>query len=313
MTTTASSQTTEKSKNDASQGFDFDVVRRNMASPAIIFLVIVTQIPLILTLYYSIRRWNLLRPNRIGWIGFDHYIRFITSPEFWQIIGTTLILTFSIVGLSIGVGLAFALLLNRDFPGRGVCRTLLITPFLIMPTVYAVMWKSMLLNPSFGLVNWLIGLVGIDNIAFLSQYPLSSIIVIVAWHWIPFAMLILLSGLQSLPEDLLEAAQIDGANAFDIFRYVIIPHLRRFIEIIILLETVFILSIFGEIFITTSGGPGIRTTNLAYDIYQEAFESFNIGGASALGVYAIVLANVIVILFIQFLRLGEPAEEYAQS
>ena len=137
---------------------------------------------------------------------------------------------------------------------------------------------------------------------------MASVVTIVSWQWIPFVMLILLAGLQSLPESAVEAASIDGASGFTMFRYIILPHLRTFIEIALLLEVIFVLNVFGVIFVTTSGGPGIATTNLPYEIYKEAFSRWNIGRASALGVFAVVLANIVVFMFLQVLRRQQEGE-----
>jgi sorbitol/mannitol transport system permease protein len=278
--------------------------RKSLPLPAIIFMVIVTQIPVLLTLRYSLERWNLLRPERRATIWFDNYIDIIQNRDFWTIILNTLVLTFSVVVLTLVFGLLLALLLNRDFPGRNIVRTMLITPFLIMPTVSAVLWKNVLFNPAFGLLAALFAMLGLDRPDFLADAPMMSVIIIIVWQWTPFMMLILLAGLQSLDTEQIEASQIDGANAFTQFRYIVLPHLQRYIEIAVLMETLFILSVFGEIFVTTSGGPGIQTTNLSFGIYQEAFNRWNIGEASAMGVYAIILANIVVLLFVRVLRRG---------
>jgi sorbitol/mannitol transport system permease protein len=270
--------------------------------PAIIYLIIVTQVPFVLTLYYSTSNWNLLRPARTAFIGLRNYLQPFQNPEFLAILGNTFALTVSVVVLSLVFGLLFAMLLNRSFRGRNVLRTLMITPFLIMPTVTAVIWKNVLLNPAFGLIASLSVLLGAPRVDWLAQYPMQSLVVIVIWEWTPFMMLILLAGLQSLPQEPLEAARIDGAGPLGLFRYIILPYLMRYIEIAVLLETLFVLTIFGEIFVTTSGGPGIATTNLAYDIYMEAFQRWNIGRASALGVFAVILANIVVTLFLRVLR-----------
>jgi sorbitol/mannitol transport system permease protein len=270
--------------------------------PAIIYLIIVTQVPFLMTLYFSTSNWNLLRPARTAFIGLRNYLQPFQNSEFLVILGNTLVLTLSVVVLSLAFGLLLAMLLNRSFPGRSVLRTLLITPFLIMPTVTAVIWKNVLLNPAFGLIASLSVLLGGPRVDWLAQYAMQAVIVIVIWEWTPFMMLILLAGLQSLPQEPLEAARIDGANFLGLFRHIILPFLTRYIEIAVLLETLFVLSIFGEIFVTTSGGPGIATTNLAYDIYMEAFQRWNIGRASALGVFAVILANIVVTLFLRVLR-----------
>jgi sorbitol/mannitol transport system permease protein len=276
--------------------------RQHLPLPAIIFMVIVTQIPLLLTLGFSLERWNLLRPERRKFLWFDNYLDIIQEPDFWTIIGNTLVLTASVVFFTLVFGLLLALLLNRDFIGRGIVRTLLITPFLLMPTVSAVLWKNVLFNPAFGLLAAVCNILGLERPDMLANYPMLSVVIIIVWEWTPFMMLILLAGLQSLDHEQMEAAQIDGASNVVLFRWIVLPHLRRYIELAILLETLFILSIFGEIFVTTTGGPGIQTTNLSFGIYLEAFQRWNLGSASALGVYAIILANIILAVFIRVLR-----------
>lgn len=283
-------------------------LRRLLPMPAIIFMIIVTQFPLLLTLRYSLERWNLLRPERRQDIGLANYPKILADSDFWVVIGNTLLLTLSVVVITLILGMMLALLLNRDFFARGLVRTLLITPFLLMPTVSAVLWKNVLFNPAFGLLAAVFALLGLPRPDMLADYPMPSVIAIVVWQWTPFMMLILLAGLQSLDHEQVEAAQIDGGGALTLFRYIIVPHLRRYIELAILLETLFILSIFGEIFVTTSGGPGIQTTNLSYAIYQEAFQRWDIGDASALGVYAIIFANIVVLLFIRVLRRDQKPE-----
>ena len=283
---------------------DAFALRRYLPAPAIIFMVLVTQIPLLFTLRFSLERWNLLRPDRRADIGFDNYVKIIEDRDFWVIIGNTIVLTVSVVVITLILGMILALLLNREFPGRGIVRTMLITPFLLMPTVSAVLWKNVLFNPAFGLIAALFALLGLPRPDLLADYPMASVIAIVVWQWTPFIMLILLAGLQSLDHDQIEAAQIDGSSRPNLFRYIVLPHLQRYIELAVLMETLFILSVFGVIFVTTSGGPGIQTTNLSYAIYQEAFQRWDIGEASALGVYAIILANIVLLFFVRVLRRG---------
>ncbi|HET6363344.1 MAG TPA: sugar ABC transporter permease [Gemmatimonadota bacterium] len=276
--------------------------RRFLVAPAVAYLVILTQVPLVLTLYYSLRSWNLLRPESDRFVGLGSFSAVLRDPQFWPVIQTTTVLTLSVVIVTHALGLLFALLLNRSFPGRGLARTLLITPFLIMPTVSAVLWKNMLLNPAFGLFNTVLVGLGLDRIDALAHYPLVAVVAILSWQWTPFTMLILLAGLQSFPDELRDAASMDGAGPLAIFRHLVIPHLARYVEIAVLLEVLFVLSAFGEIFVATSGGPGISTTNLTYQIYREAFERWNIGRASALGVFAILLANMVLLLFLRLVR-----------
>ena len=280
--------------------------RKYLSSPGIVFLILMTQVPFALAIYYSFTNWNLLRPTSTGFIGWDrlwlNYRRILTNSDFYYVLWNTLYLTLSVVVITFVVGLAFALLLNRPFPGRALARTLLISPFLMMPVAAAVLWKNLLLDPSFGLLSWFFGLFGVQNFYALQSFPMATIIGIVSWQWIPFVMLILLAGLQSLPDSTVEAARIDGASGFSMFRHIILPHLKRFIEIALLLETIFILSVFGAIFVTTSGGPGLQSTNLPYQIFLEAFSRQNVGRASAYGVFAVILANFVILAFLQVLR-----------
>lgn len=302
--TTSKSSNSDNSKRKRGEQISDQVLRRALIWPALIYMIIVTQVPLLFTLRFSLERWNMNRPDRRGFTGLDNYIDVITDASFWTIIGNTAVLTGAVVLITFVLGLMFALLLNRNFFGRGIVRTLLITPFLIMPTVSAIVWKNVLLDPSFGFLTKLIESVGFPTPDFLGNYPMASVILIVVWQWTPFMMLILLAGLQSLSHEQIEASQIDGANPLHMLRYIVLAHLQRYIEIAVLMETLFILSIFGVIFITTTGGPGIQTTNLSYAIYDEAFSSRDIGDASTMGIYAIIVANIVVTFFVQVLRRG---------
>ena len=277
-------------------------LRGYLVRPAVIYLVILTQVPLLLTLYYSLTNWNLLRPDRTRFVGIENYLDFFRNPDVITIVRNTLVFSTSVVLWSLVLGMILALLLNREFRGRGLARTLLITPFLIMPTVSAVMWKNMLFNPAFGLISSTLAAFGGPRIDWINSYPMMSLVIIVTREWTPFMMLILLAGLQSLAQENIEAAQIDGAGPIEMFYYIILPHLRRYIEIGVLLEVLFVLNIFGEIFVTTTGGPAIDTTTLTFDIYKEAFMRWNIGRASAYGVFAVVLANVVTLVFLRVIR-----------
>ncbi len=290
-------QTTKRKRDD---------LRKFLSAPGILFLVIVTQVPFVAAIYYSFTNWNLLRPDSRGLLPlnnlFRNFGRILTNTDFYTILLNTVILTVSIVVITFVFGLMFALLLNRPFPGRGLARTLIISPFLMMPVAAAVLWKNVLLDPTFGVSAYILNLFGVKSFYLLEEFPMGSVIGIVSWQWIPFVMLILLAGLQSLPDSTLEAARIDGASGWAMFRYIVLPHLRRFIEIALLLETIFILNEFGIIFVTTTGGPGIQTTNLPYQIFLEAFSRQNVGRASAYGIFAIVLANILVTVFLRIIR-----------
>lgn len=282
-----------------------------LSSPAIIYLIILTQIPVIFTLGYSLSNWNFLRPERTQFVGVNNYLDFVQDADMLTIVRNTLTFASSVVLFSLIFGMGLALLLNRQFFGRGLARTLLITPFLIMPTVSAVMWKNMLFNPAFGLISTGLVALGGPRVDWMNDYPMFSVVTIVVWEWTPFMMLILLAGLQSLSQESLEAAQIDGAGPIETFYYIILPHLRRYIEIGVLLEVLFVLNIFGEIFVTTTGGPGTDTTTLTFNIYLESFKRWNVGRASAYGVVAVIFANIVTFFFLRIIRSGEQKEVQA--
>jgi len=280
-----------------------------MQRPAIIYLVILTQAPVLLTLYYSTTNWNFLRPDRPAqFVGLRNYLDFFLARDTGRIMLNTLVFSLAVVGLSLVLGMCLALLLSREFRGRGLARTLMITPFLIMPTVSAVMWKNMLFNPAFGLISSTLAALGGPRIDWINQHAMGSLVVIVTWEWTPFMMLILLSGLQSLQKEHLEAAQIDGAGPVSTFRSIILPHLGRYVEIGVLLETLFVLNIFGEIYTTTTGGPANYTTTLTFNIYLEAFKRWNVGRASAYAIFAVIFANIITLLFLRIIRRGREGE-----
>ncbi len=213
--------------------------------------------------------------------------------------GNTLLLVGSVLAITVGLGAMLAYVFDQDFFGRGVARLLIIAPFFVMPTVSALIWKNLLMHPVNGLFAYLSRLAGFEAVDWFSDLPMASIILIVSWQWLPFALLILLTAVQSLDVEIRDAARMDGAGPIALFVYIILPHLGRAISVVIMIETIFLLTIFAEILVTTSGGPGLATTNLAYLIYIRALLEFDAGGASAGGVIAIILANIVAIFLIR--------------
>ena len=267
--------------------------RRGPLLPALIFTIIVTQLPFVVTLVYSFFSWNLLRPGSREFAWFENYQEVLSSSRTWHALLVTVLLTVGAVLASVLVGLACALLVDRKFLGRGVCRTLLIAPFLVMPAAAALLWKTTMLNPVFGIVNWVLGPLGVGEVDWASQYPLLTIILVETWHWAPFMMLILLGGLQSQDRSVLEAARVDGATAFQSFRFLTLPHLRQFLELGVVLGSISLVQTFDSIFMITQGGPGTATTNLPFELYQSAFRAFDVGEAAALGVIVVILTIIL--------------------
>ena len=272
-----------------------------LQAPSIIVLAIWMLVPLAMTVYFSTIRYQLLYPDRTGFTGWSNYEFFVTDPAFWPAIINTLVLVGSVLAITVIVGILLAVLLDRPFRGRGIARVMLISPFFIMPTVNALVWKNMMMNPIYGLFAFLSKSFGLEPIDWLSDFPLASIIIIVSWQWIPFAFLIFMTSLQSQDLEQREAALLDGANAFSLFRHFTLPHLARPIAIVILIQTIFHLSIFAEIFVTTAGGPGNQSTNLAFLIFAQALQGFDVGVASAGGVIAIILANIVAFFLIRMI------------
>ena len=271
--------------------------------PALAYLALMTQAPFVVTLWYSFHRWILTSPQ-IGhaWVGIDNFRYELTQdPIFRSAIVNTLEITGAIVGGSLFFGLGFALLLNRSFPLRAVARSLMIAPFFVMPTVNAVVQKNLFLNPIFGLTNWIWTSLGFARVDWLAVHPKFSIIAMAVWQWAPFMMLILLAGLQGISEEVREAARVDGAGAFTEFRRITLPLLGPYFELALLLGLIYILQLFGEIFVATQGGPGTQTTTIPYYVYQTISQANDVGSSSAQGVLAIVFSSIIAALLLRLL------------
>ncbi len=274
---------------------------RVMMSPAVLMLLVWMVIPLGMTLYFSFLRYNLLMPGMEEFTGFGNYEFFLTDPAFLEALFNTLLLVGGVLLVTVVGGTFLALLIDQPFWGQGIVRLLVIAPFFVMPTVSALVWKNMFMHPVNGLFAWIAHGLGVEPVDWLAVLPLFSITMIVAWGWLPFATLIILTALQSLDQEQKEAAEMDGAGTVSIFLYITLPHLARALTVVILIETIFLLSVFAEILVTTNGGPGTASTNISYLIYAQALLQFDVGGASAGGVVAIILANIVAIFLIRMI------------
>ena len=272
---------------------------RLMMAPAVFLLLVWMLVPLSMTLWFSFRKYLPLRGGDLGWAGFDNYVRFVTSSSFWPSVMTTLMIVGGVLVVTVVLGVLLAILLDQPMWGQGVVRILVIAPFFVMPTVSALVWKNMFMDPVNGLFAHLWKFFGAEPIAWLSEASMQSLIMIVSWQWLPFATLILLTAIQSLDSEQLEAAEMDGAPPLARFFHIILPHLSRAITVVILIQTIFLLSIFAEIFVTTQGSFGTKT--LTYLIFQRVLESQNVGLGSAGGVYAIILANIVAIFLMRMI------------
>jgi len=265
---------------------------RALMAPAVVTLFMWMIVPLVMTIYFSLVRYNLMQPGVREFIGLSNYEFFVTDPDFWPSVWNTLVLLGSVIAITIVMGVGLALLINDPFPGRALVRVLLISPFFVMPTVNALLWKHMMMNPIYGVLAQVWQFFGATPVDWLTDHPLLSVIVMVAWQWLPFACLIFITSLQSLDREQMEAARMDGANALQRFRYLTLPHLGRPIAVVVMIEMIFLMSVFAEIFTTTGGGPGNESTNLAFLIFKQALMNFDVGVASAGALFAVVLANI---------------------
>jgi len=291
-------------KGKAGDPFSSAWRRRLPLLPALLYLVAITQLPFVVSIYYSFTnlkdKTQSLIPEPTKFVGIDNYRQIFSDSFFRQAVWTSVKMTVLAVLLSLIIGTLFAILLDRKFLGRGLIRTLLITPFLLMPVVAALIWKQQMFSSLFGVLNKVLGFLGFNSVAFISDHPLGSIVTVLVWQWTPFMMLIILAGLQSQPTDVIEAANVDGASALGIFRQLTLPHLRRYLELGALLGSIYIVQAFDAIDVMTGGGPDNASQSLTTYLYSLAFGGQAagaipaIGYATAIGVIVLILAIIIV-------------------
>jgi sorbitol/mannitol transport system permease protein len=274
--------------------------RRLPLYPALILTIILTQIPFVVTLIISTFHWNIMYPKETKFAWFENFKTVVMDDRMRAALKNSITLTFGVVFFSTALGLLLAILLDRKFHGRGIVRTLLITPFLITPVASALMWKHIMFNPMYGILDGfatqiyrLFGGEGVIAWDFVSQHPLVAIAVPMIWQWTPFMMLIILAGLQSQSPDILEAAAVDGANSKQIFIRMTFPHLRQYIQLAVVLGTIYIVQSMDFVFTITQGGPGTDSTIIPYQIYLTMFRKYEYGEAAAAGVIVIILTIIL--------------------
>jgi sorbitol/mannitol transport system permease protein len=272
-------------------------VRRAPLLPALVFMIIVTQLPFVATLVISFMSWSgqPLAPAK-SFTGIDNFKEVFQTAEYRNAVFTTIIMTVTVVFVSVVLGMGIALMLDRKFFGRGVVRTMMIAPFLIVPIASAYFWSNGILNAPFGLLDGLLNIIGVHgafNISFLTNHPKLSVEAALIWQWTPFMMLILLAGLQSRDMEVMEAARVDGANAWQMFIAITLPHMRRYIELGATLGTIFIVQNFDAVSGVTGG---LNSENVPYAVYKVFYQVKDYGVASALGV-VVVIGSIIVATF----------------
>jgi sorbitol/mannitol transport system permease protein len=261
--------------------------RRLPLLPALLFTIVLTQVPFVMSIWYSLTDWKVVPPGPREFVGIENYRHLLDDSSFVDAVWVTVQMTaFPVLG-AIVLGTSFAILLDRKFFGQGIVRTLLITPFLLMPVVIGLIWKNQMFHGLYGVLNWVIETLGGSPVEFVSRYPLLSIVIVLIWQWTPFMMLIMLAGLQSQPADVLEAAKVDGANPLGIFRQLTLRHLRPYMELGILLGTIYLIQVYDHIAVMTGGGPG--STNVPYFVFQKSIGGgWEFGQASSFSIVVVV-------------------------
>ncbi|WP_108666085.1 carbohydrate ABC transporter permease [Euzebya rosea] len=276
-------------------------LRRLPLLPALLFTIVVTQVPFVLSLWYSLTDWTITPPTDQEFIGVGNYTDLVSDSFFVDAARTSIFMTVAAVLLSVVLGTAIAMLLDRKFFGQGFVRTLLITPFLIMPVVAGLVWKTQMFSSLYGVLNWVLERIGLESIEFVSRAPTWSVVIVLVWQWTPFMMLIALAGLQSQPGEVLEAARVDGANGRGIFFQITLPHLRSYIELSVLLGSIYLIQVFDHIEVITGGGPG--STNVPYFVYQRSIGGgWRFGSASAYATIVVIVTIIIANLGLRVLR-----------
>jgi polyol transport system permease protein len=269
--------------------------RRLPLLPALLFMILLTQVPFVMSVYYSLTDWKVVPPGPREYVGLDNYDHLLHDHFFGSAIWVSIQLTVFPVIASLVLGTAFAVLLDRKFLGRGVVRTMLITPFLITPVVIGLIWKNQMFHGLYGVINWVIEKLGGTPVEFVSQHPTLSIAITLVWQWTPFMMLIMLAGLTSMPQDVVEAAKVDGAAPFGIFRQLTLSHLRPYMELGVLLGSIYLIQLYDQIAVMTGGGPG--STNVPYYVYQRSIGGgWDFGQASSYSI-VVVIASIVIATF----------------
>ncbi|MFL5258894.1 MAG: carbohydrate ABC transporter permease [Hyphomicrobiales bacterium] len=271
---------------------------RLAVAPSVLLLFLWMIVPLAMTIYFSLLHYNLLDPGNETFVGLLNYQYFLSDPAFTTALLNTLELVAGVLLISVGGGVFLAMLLDQPIFGQGIVRLMVIAPFFVMPTVSALVWKNLLMHPVSGFFAWIAKSLGLTPIDWFAKAPLTAIILMVAWQWLPFATLILLTAIQSLDEEQKEAAEMDGTPPVSYFFHIVLPHLARPITVVILIETIFLLNVFAEIYVTGSGGPA---GNIPYLVYFQGLLNFDIGGASAGGIIAVILANIVAFFLVRMI------------
>ncbi len=276
---------------------------RLLTLPAILIVAVVTQAPILATLAMSLVRWIVVRPDLgVSFIGLDNYAEIFGSRDFYEVVANTAFITVASLAACTVLGIVFSLMLNRDFPGVNVVRTLIISPFFVMDAVAGIVWRTIILNSSFGWNGYCASLFRTAPFDFFGVHSLLTIIILIVWQWTPFFVLIILAGLQNIPLEVMDSARVDGTGWLRELLFIRLPVIMNHIEVAVLLGLIFVLKVFGLIFVTTRGGPGYSSANLPYYVYKTAFLGWDVGRAAAVAVVTVVVTLVAITMLFRWFR-----------
>jgi multiple sugar transport system permease protein len=273
-------------------------------APAFLVLFIILVYPLGYSFWLSFHDWTLYNfRTAIPFVGLENYIQLLTNGEFFHSVGITLTFMAGAITLEFVLGMGLALLLNHDLWGKGVIRSLILLPMMVTNVVIGLTWR-LLFNYQFGIINYYLGVLGIAPVQWLSSPAMAmpSIIIVDIWNTTSFVTLMLLAGLQSLPDEPFEAARIDGASAWQSFRYLTLPLLRPVILVALLWRIIDTFRIFDVVYLLTAGGPARATETVSLFVYRNGFQLFNLGYASAASYLMILGMLVMAIVVTRFIR-----------
>ena len=280
-----------------------DPIKHLFIWPALLIVLVISIFPLIYSLTTSFMSLRLVPPVPARFVGFNNYLELLQNPRFWNVAATTSLIAFISVSLQYVIGFSVALLLSRQVPGEGLFRVGFLIPMLVAPVAVALIARQVL-NPTVGPLNHLMSFIGFPNLPFLTEtkWALAAIIVVEVWQWTPFVILMLLAGIQTLPDDIYEAAALENASSWQQFWGITFPMLLPISVAVVFIRLIESYKIIDTVFVLTGGGPGISTETLTLFAYQEGFKKFNLGYTSALSFLFLIVITVIGLVYLAILK-----------
>ncbi|MEA2584462.1 MAG: multiple sugar transport system permease protein, partial [Thermomicrobiales bacterium] len=270
--------------------------------PSLAFLVAMTVIPTVYSLWLSMRQYNLSRPDLAHWVGLRNYQQQLQDDLFWKALNVSLTFTVSVLVLEFVLGFLIATLLDRKMRGMGFVRTLFVIPVFASPVAMGLTWRYMY-QPGYGLINFVLEAVGLPRVNWLASvdWAMPAVVIVDVWQWTPFVALILLAGMQSISTEIAEAAELDGLTKWQYMMRMVIPLIRPVVVVIGLIRLIDALKTFDLIYIITRGGPGTATYSLPLHAYSIGFASFLMGKSAAIAWIIVIVINIFTIVFLRIL------------